>query len=491
MSNVAVRVYRSERVESLHRAHIAVVNPGGELIAAYGNPNHLAYIRSAAKPFQIMPLVSSGAADHFGLSDREIAVICASHNGEPYHIEAVQSILDKIGLHEDDLRCGVHEPLYAPLARKMIAAGEAPTPIHNNCSGKHAGMLAMAVYRGWSTESYLDPRHPLQQQILRVIEQYSDLTAREIGIGMDGCSAPVFFLPLVRMALMYARLVEARDPTAERVFHAMTNHPEMVAGTGRLDTALMEVSDGRILSKVGAEAVRCAAVRDEHPFGVAVKIEDGSMRASDPVLLEVLHQLGVLDDGEVEALEEFHHPQITNHAGHRTGWVAAYFSLKQAVGQEEKVAEMKIEELEERVKADPTNPDYHLELGIAYGELKQLEKAAEHLEKAAELAPDRADIQYNLGVIYSMAMMQDLAVEELWESHADEEELYHLAEQAYLRALELDPELVQAYNNLGTLYSLWGRTEDAVTYWRKSLELDPDQPDIREAIAEVTGKKGD
>ncbi|MFQ5792287.1 MAG: asparaginase, partial [Acidobacteriota bacterium] len=330
----------------------------------------------------------------------------------------------------------------------------------------------------------------LQQQILKVLERDTDLPARQIGIGVDGCSAPVFYLPVRRMALMYARLAEARDQTAERVFQAMVRYPEMIAGTGRLDTELMEVGDGRIVAKLGAEAIRCAAVRDEEPFGVALKIEDGSMRASGPVLLEVLHQLGVLEDRELEALEQFTCPPITNHAGRRTGWVTAHFTLTHVPqAEEEKVAEMKIEELQERVKADPDNPDYHLELGIAYGELKQLDRAAEHLEKAVELAPDRADIQYNLGVIYSMAMTEDLAVEELWESYADEEELYHLAEQAFLRALELDPELAQAYNNLGTLYSLWGRTEDAVKCWRKSLELDPDHPDIREAIAEVTGKR--
>lgn len=489
MSNVALRVYRSGRVESVHRAHIAVVNPQGKVIAQLGNPQQRAYIRSAAKPFQVMPLLLSGAAEHFGFTDPELAVMCASHNGEPAHVEMVTSILEKIGLSEDDLRCGAHLPLYEPLARRMMAAGDAPSAIHNNCSGKHAGMLAACVYHGWPAESYLDPRHPLQQQILKVVAQYAALPAKEIGVGVDGCSAPVFYLPIRNMALMYARLAEAREQAADRVFRAMSNYPELVAGTGRQDTELMQIGDGRLVSKVGAEGIRCVAVRDEEPWGVALKIEDGARRASGPVMLEVLQQLGLLDEAELDELAEYYHPELTNHAGLQVGSMSARFSLQQTEEEESKVAERKIEELEESVRAEPDNPDLRLELGIAYGELRMLEKAAEHLEKAAELAPERADIHYNLGVIYSMAMMQDMEVEDLWESHADEDELYHLAEQAYLRALELDPELVQAYNNLGTLYSLWGRSEDAVRYWTKSLELDPDQQDIREAIAEVSKGK--
>lgn len=490
MSNLAVRLYRSKRVESLHRAHVAVVDAGGKMIAAYGNPEHRTYIRSAAKPFQVMPLLQSGAADHFGLSEPEIAIVCASHNGEPYHIETVQSILDKVGLSEDDLRCGAHLPLYEPVARKMVASGESATPIHNNCSGKHAGMLATTVFRGWPTESYLDPAHPLQHQIVAALEEYSDLRAKEIGLGIDGCSAPSFYLTIWRMALMYARLAEAREEIAERVYQCMSRYPEMVAGSGRLDTALMQVLDGRVVSKMGAEGIRCAALRTDDAIGVAIKIEDGAQRASGLVLLEVLRQLGLIDEGELDELEEFYHPQLTNHAGLTTGRISVHFSLQDIGGEREKVAAMRIEDLEKRVEADPENPDYHLELGVAYGELRMPEKAEAELVRAAELAPDRAEIFYNLGVTYSMVMTEDLAVEELWESYADEEELYHLAEQHFLRALELDPELIQAYNNLGTLYSLWGRAEDAVDYWQKSLELEPDQPDIREAISEVRGAGG-
>ncbi|MFQ5601858.1 MAG: asparaginase [bacterium] len=327
MTEIVGRVIRNEREESVHAGHLAVIDARDNLAAFVGNADHESYIRSAAKPIQIMPMLQDGVYEHFRLTDRELAVIMASHNGEDFHIETVGSILKKCGLTENDLRCGFHTPMHQLSSLEHFRQNKKPSPIYNNCSGKHAGMLALAKFHGWELASYLDPEHPVQKRILQQISLFSNLAVGDIGIGVDGCSAPVFFMPLRNMARMYAQLARTETPLTKKVFDAMSTFPEMIAGSDRFDTVLMQVMNGRMISKVGAEGIRCLAVRGEKPFGIALKIADGSKRASDAVMLECLRQMDLISSTELQALSAYHKPTIQNWAGIETGGIQVEFEL--------------------------------------------------------------------------------------------------------------------------------------------------------------------
>lgn len=327
MSEIVARVIRNNHVESIHRGHLAVVNADGDLIASLGDPDYSTYIRSAAKPFQILPLLIDEAVQHFKFTDKELAVMMSSHNGEEIHVKAVRTILEKIGLNEEYLKCGVHPPLYKAAEVELLKQKKKLTPIYNNCSGKHAGMLALASYHDWPLETYLDSNHPVQKRIKQKASLFSGLNGKEIGVGVDGCSAPAFYLPIRNMALMFAKLAEGRIAPVNRVFYLMSSYPEMIAGTDRFDTDLMKVMDGRMVSKVGAEGIRCLAVRADSPLGIALKIEDGNERVSPPVILEVLAQLNLISDKEIKGLSKYQKPVFVNHAGIETGWISAGFDL--------------------------------------------------------------------------------------------------------------------------------------------------------------------
>jgi L-asparaginase II len=325
-----VEVRRGGRVESEHRGALAVVDATGQLIAHVGDVNLVSYLRSSAKPFQLLPLVESGGADRFGFTAAELAVIAGSHSGEPRHIEAVQSILNKIGLSEDALQCGIHVPFNTDAAKALRAAGREPTVLHNNCSGKHSGMLAQAIDRGLSTHDYLDPQHPVQITIRQRFAELAGITFDQIGVGVDGCSAPCFALSLKAAALAFARLTDARDNGLSRVARVMMDYPEMVSGEGRLDTDLMRAVPGRVISKGGAEGYHGMGVirPDGSAWGIAIKIGDGEgKRGGHPVVIEVLRQLGVLDETALAALKSYHTWKITNHRGLEVGEVKANFRL--------------------------------------------------------------------------------------------------------------------------------------------------------------------
>ncbi len=329
-----VQVWRGGRVESEHRGALAVVDAGSQLIAHKGDTGLVSYLRSSAKPFQLLPLVESGAADRLGFTDTELAVIAGSHSGEPRHVAAVQSILNKIGLTEDALQCGVHAPFSPDAMRMLKSANREPTVLYNNCSGKHAGMLAQAVERGLSTADYLDAQHPVQVSIRRRLAELGGITFDEVGVGVDGCSAPCFALPLHAAALAFARLADAGarqdDSGLNRVARVMMQHPEMVAGEGRLDTDLMRAVPGRVVSKGGAEGYHgLGLIRpDGSAWGVAIKIGDGDgKRGTHPVVIEVLRQLEMLDDAALAKLQSYHTWPITNHRGLEVGAVKADFRL--------------------------------------------------------------------------------------------------------------------------------------------------------------------
>jgi L-asparaginase II len=288
-------VRRGALVESVHRGRLVVCDPRGIVLEAVGDPEAYVYLRSSAKPFQALPLVLSGTADAIGLKDEELAVACASHNAEEPHLAAVKSILEKAGLDESDLQSGAHPPMYGPEAAKLARSGEEPRPIHGNCSGKHAGMLAVCVHEGYETLSYRDPGHPLQRRILGLIAEVCGLEEDEILVAGDNCGVPAFALPLRSFATGFARIAtgvglpDELVDAALRIRDAMRAHPFMVAGTGRFDTRLMERTN--LLVKGGAEAGR--AVGNPQGWGMALKISDGSERAVRPVGLAALDHMGV------------------------------------------------------------------------------------------------------------------------------------------------------------------------------------------------------
>lgn len=335
---ILIEVTRGPLVESWHRGWVAVVDSAGSAIATLGDVSTRTFFRSAAKPFQAIPLVTSGAADRYGLTPAELAVITGSHSGEEIHLATVASILARGPLSDDELQCGVHPPFDSRAAKALRMAGQAPGALHNNCSGKHAGMLLLASHGGHPRASYLDPAHPIQVEIREVIAEFTGTPVGQIVVAVDGCSAPVFGVSLRAMALSYARLVDPagstpRQQAARRILAAMIEFPEMVGGTRRrLDTDLMRALPGRIVSKVGAEGVQLIGIPPTADYprgrGVAIKIEDGDIRrARDPVVIEVLRQLGVLDEEALSKLQDYRQATLRNHRDLVVGEVRPAFNL--------------------------------------------------------------------------------------------------------------------------------------------------------------------
>jgi L-asparaginase II len=336
-----VVVSRGPIVESRHRGHLVAVDGQEKTVAALGAPQTVTYIRSSGKPFQAMPLVTSGAADHFGFSEKEIAIACGSHSGEPEHVATVQSMLARIGMDEAALKCGAHVPFSAEMARQLVENHQEPSVLQNNCSGKHAGMLALALHLGAPTKTYDQPANPVQQQILNTVSTFSDVPLEELAIGTDGCGAPIFGLPVHAMALMYARLIKPPDKfdaivknACKRIVNAMISFPEMVGGKkGRLDTELIRAGKGRLISKIGAEGVYTVGALpcDQWPdgLGFALKVEDGDdHRARPPAVIEALRQLGLLSPEDLSALADYSPTPIRNRRGDHVGEARAAFTLE-------------------------------------------------------------------------------------------------------------------------------------------------------------------
>ncbi len=294
-----VAVRRGDLVESVHRGRLAIRDVEGKGLYAVGDPEGYALLRSSAKPFQALPLVFSGAADAFGISGEEIAVACASHNAEPRHLSAVRSILRKAGLSEADLQNGAHPPMHAPSAARLAAMDEDPRPIHGNCSGKHAGMLAVCQHAGWDPKGYRDPDGPLQKLVRRTVATLCGVEPGSVRLAGDGCGVPVFALPLGNLALGFARLAAGGaeefpydlQGAVRRVRDAMRKHPYMVAGTGRFDTRLMRATN--LVCKGGAEGVFACGSLAEPGWGLALKVSDGASRAVAPAVTATLASAGV------------------------------------------------------------------------------------------------------------------------------------------------------------------------------------------------------
>ncbi len=315
-----VWVLRNDRVESVHRISAAVVDGSGDLAFSTGDPQLRTYFRSSAKLLQAIPFIESAGDEVFGLTPGEVAVIASSHNGEKMHTDAVYSILSKIGLKEEDLFCGPHEPINPAAAEALRAAGRKPTSVHNNCSGKHAGILALCVLNGWPVKGYQLAGHRAQERIFGVIAEATDQRVSSIEYGTDGCGIPTFYLSITQMALAYSRLMAwakqggERGRAVEKIIGAIREEPLMLDGTGGFSTDLAKATSGRIIGKVGAEGLFCIGVPREG-LGIAIKVEDGNRRATSAAAVETLKALGLLAEGELESLSRHHRPVIANHQG--------------------------------------------------------------------------------------------------------------------------------------------------------------------------------
>jgi L-asparaginase II len=336
LSEVLVEVLRGNRVESIHRGSIAVVNAAGENIYQAGDPAFEISMRSCAKPLQAIPVILSGAAERFKFTDQELALFCGSVSGQAFHVAAVRSVLKKIGLTEDALLCGTHPPSHRGTAKELQQKGIKPGPVHNNCAGKHAAMLALCVHHGWDTTNYLPLEHPVQQLILSAIVEMTGVEKENIHTAVDGCGVPVFYVPLKNLALAYARLSEpflleesrlnSTQQAIKRLMAAACTHPEMIAGDERICTDIMRVAGKSIFAKTGAEGGYALALFDKG-WGVALKIEDGNQRALGPAVIELQQQLGALSNSALAQLNNYHHPAILNHRKEQVGELRPAFRL--------------------------------------------------------------------------------------------------------------------------------------------------------------------
>jgi L-asparaginase II len=311
---------RGPLVESAHAVAVAVTDAAGNLVASAGDPDAATFWRSAAKPFQAMPMVADGAADRAGFGSDAIALACASHSSESAHVNLARRMLAAIGCSEADLACGPHTPLSTAVHEEALRTGTPMTPAWSNCSGKHAGMLALTRHHGWDTAGYERAGHPTQARILEEVVRWTGVPAESLVLGVDGCTTVCFGLPLRGMALAYARLGVSDEPAAVRVRSAMLAHPELVGGTGRLCTELTRASDGRILAKIGAEGVYSAAW-PELGLGISLKVADGDMRSAQVALLGVIARLSAALEVplSLEALAKQAEPVVRNTRGEATG----------------------------------------------------------------------------------------------------------------------------------------------------------------------------
>jgi L-asparaginase II len=331
MAPVAVDLLAVDRGgvrEATHPGHLVVTDAAGHLQAALGDPERLTYYRSSAKPLQALAALRTGIADRFGLTQEQVAIICASHNGEARHLEVVRSLLLATEVPEDALQCGAHWPYYEPAGEAARCSMPAPIPIFNNCSGKHAGMLAASRMLEAPLDDYLAPEHPLQGRIRATVEEFTGCAASEIRYGIDGCSAPNPAVPLRAIARSLAALAQNDDPPARAIVAAMTAHPYLVGGTDRFDTRLMEVTRGRLLAKGGAAGLHCT-VDLGRGRALAVKLETGEGSLTSAAVMGALAQLGWLEEGEQAELASFGRPVVRNHRKLEVGAVRVLFELAQ------------------------------------------------------------------------------------------------------------------------------------------------------------------
>ena len=340
-----VELTRGKITESIHFGAIAVVSSQNELLASYGDPEMVTFLRSSAKPFQALPVFEYGAIDQYNFTDKEIALICSSHSSTDEHLATITQLQDKIGILEDNMMCGTHPPMDKQTEINLLLRGEKPTQRRHNCSGKHTGMLAQAKIRGITFENYIDLHHPVQQADLKAFAEMCGVAIDQVEIGIDGCSVPVYAIPIRNAALGFARLADPeglpanRAAACRRITKSMMAYPFMVAGPNRFDTALMEAFEGQIFTKTGAEGFQAIGIMPgvlssgSPGVGIAIKISDGDLkdRARPTASLEVLRQLGIkFTPRQKEILEQYDCPPVKNWRKVVVGETHAIFKLEKA-----------------------------------------------------------------------------------------------------------------------------------------------------------------
>jgi len=330
---ILAELVRGNWVENRYRGAFVVSDAQGNVIASAGDIDRPVFPRSAVKSMQAMALVTSGAIDKFDLTDEELALSCASHQGEDVHIAGVTSYLSHIGLGIADLECGAHAPTFGPAREKLRDSGQSPSAVHNNCSGKHSGMLAVAEALGVSTAHYVDRDHAVQQEVRSGIETILHEPLNTDRCGTDGCSIPTWAAPLRQFAAGFARMATGEGLPedfargARRIFDAATSHPELVGGTGNLDTEVMRAFGGRLMQKGGAEGVQCGAVRDKG-WGYALKVDDGNMAASHAMVATLLLAIADPDAAQEHVLKRFAVQVVRNVRGLDVGLIKATAAMR-------------------------------------------------------------------------------------------------------------------------------------------------------------------
>jgi len=307
------RVMRGDFIESMHVAYAVVVDGDGQIVKNWGDPDYLTCVRSALKPFQASAAVSAGATDAAGFTSAELALMCASHNGEEIHIQTAKEMLEKLGYDMSYYECGSHAPYDRKSKIELIKNSQEPTPLHNNCSGKHAGMLCLTKYLKADPAGYTNVEHPVQQAIMKQIMKFSEL--EDFPLAVDGCSAPVPFMTLYNIALMYQKLASVDHEDLSPLYDAMVSNPMLVAGTDRFDTDFIEAMKGHAVTKVGGEAIRGIGFRkdDGSVLGIAIKMLDGNQRCVPSVALAVLENLKLLTSTVLEKLKKYSNITLKNH----------------------------------------------------------------------------------------------------------------------------------------------------------------------------------
>ena len=315
---ILCRVTRGDLTESIHVAFAVVVDNTGNIMYSSGDPYYLTCIRSSLKPFQAAAVIKSGAVEKFKFEDKEIALMCASHQGESFHVETVRSMLKKLNFEENNFECGSHYPSKEDVKIDLILNRKKITPIYNNCSGKHTGMLALAKYLKVDKKGYFNKDHAVQKYILQYIKHLSGID--NFPLEIDGCSVPTLFMTLEDIAKLYQKLAEGSSDELIKVFDAISKYPEFIGGTNNFDSLFIEALNGRGITKIGAESVRGISLKTKKgPIGIALKILDGNNRALPLATISLLKYLKLLDKLELKKLDKFETKILKNHNGFKTG----------------------------------------------------------------------------------------------------------------------------------------------------------------------------
>ncbi|WHH60056.1 asparaginase [Petroclostridium sp. X23] len=329
-------VTRDDYIESVHYGYICVVDSSGKVLYNLGDYNTKIFFRSSAKPIQVIPLIQSGAAEALNFSHEEIAIACASHSGQEIHQKTVEKILTRLRLDMVNLHCGIMTPYNEEENKRLIAQGQSPSVFHCSCSGKHSAMLALAKFRGYSIDNYQELSNPVQQEILETIAAFADEDSSSIPIGTDGCGVPIYLLPIYKIALSYAKLAAHSKDTrsvyyrsCKTVFDAMTKFPKMVAGDYEFCTELMQITNGKLIGKVGCEAVYCLGVKGGN-LGICIKIVDGNERAVYPVVIQLLRELDIINQSEFLKLRHWYTIHLKNNLNETIGEILPIFSIRKS-----------------------------------------------------------------------------------------------------------------------------------------------------------------